>query len=110
MRLMSTLMHDLLERDDQLSRLLRDHDHDPGIEAYRHAVHVAGAGRAGAAAAPVAEHHLAVLLLLGELDHSMIDSVDEVRADVFPRPATESGTGQRWRQLTSAAGSGRGRV
>ncbi len=56
MHLLWTLMHDLIERDDRLARLLREHD-EPGIRAVGD---VARAGRAGAPAAPVAEDHLAV--------------------------------------------------
>ena len=81
MHLMWTLMHDLLERDDRLARLLRDHD-EPGIRAY---------GQSVMWPVQVVQELLRhrslnttwlYLYYLGELDHSVIDSVDEL-ADVF---------------------------
>jgi len=81
MHLMWTLMHDLLERDDRLARLLRDHD-EPGIRAY---------GQSVMWPVQVVQELLRhrslnttwlYLYYLGELDHSVIDSVNEL-ADVF---------------------------
>jgi len=81
MHLMWTLMHDLIERDDRLARLLRDHD-EPGIRAY---------GQAVMWPVQVVQElmrHRSLkttwlyLYHLGELDHSVIASVDDL-ADVF---------------------------
>jgi integrase len=81
MHLLWTLMHDLVERDDRLARLLRDHD-EPGIRAY---------GQSVMWPVQVVQEllrHRSVkttwlyLYHLGELDHSVIDSVDDL-ADVF---------------------------
>lgn len=81
MHLMWTLMHDLIERDDRLARLLRDHD-EPGIRAY---------GQAVMWPVQVVQElmrHRSLkttwlyLYHLGELDHSVISSVDDL-ADVF---------------------------
>ncbi|MGH9190128.1 MAG: tyrosine-type recombinase/integrase [Acidimicrobiales bacterium] len=81
MHLMWTLMHDLVERDDRLARLLRDHD-EPGIRAY---------GQAVMWPVQVVQElmrHRSLkttwlyLYHLGELDHSVISSVDDL-ADVF---------------------------
>lgn len=81
MHLMWTLMHDLIERDDRLARLLRDHD-EPGIRAY---------GQAVMWPVQVVQElmrHRSLkttwlyLYHLGELDHSVISSVDDL-AEVF---------------------------
>lgn len=81
MHLMWTLMHDLLERDARLSRLLRDHD-EPGIRAY---------GQAVMWPVQVVQElmrHRSLkttwlyLYHLGEVDHSVIASVDDL-AEVF---------------------------
>ena len=81
MHLMWTLMHDLVERDDRLARLLRDHD-EAGVRAY---------GQSVMWPVQVVQELLRhrslkttwlYLYHLGELDHSVIDSVDDL-ADVF---------------------------
>ena len=81
MHLMWTLMHDLIERDDRLARLLRDHD-EPGIRAY---------GQAVMWPVQVVQElmrHRSLkttwlyLYHLGELDHSVISSVDDL-AEAF---------------------------
>jgi integrase len=81
MHLLWTLMHDLVERDDRLARLLRNRD-EPGIRAY---------GQSVMWPVQVVQELLRhrslkttwlYLYHLGELDHSVIDSVDEL-ADVF---------------------------
>ncbi len=81
MHLLWTLMHDLVERDDRLARLLRDHD-EPGIRAY---------GQSVMWPVQVVQELLRhrslkttwlYLYHLGELDHSVIDSADDL-ADVF---------------------------
>jgi integrase len=81
MHLMWTLMHDLIERDDRLARLLREHD-EPGIRAY---------GQSVMWPVQVVQElmrHRSLkttwlyLYHLGELDHSVISSVDDL-AEVF---------------------------
>lgn len=81
MHLMWTLMHDLIERDDRLARLLREHD-EPGVRAY---------GQAVMWPVQVVQElmrHRSLkttwlyLYHLGELDHSVISSVDDL-AEVF---------------------------
>jgi len=81
MHLMWTLMHDLIERDNRLTRLLREHD-EPGLRAY---------GQSVMWPVQVVQElmrHRSLrttwlyLYHLGELDHSVITSVDDL-AEVF---------------------------
>ena len=81
MHLMWTLMHDLIERDNRLTRLLREHD-EPGLRAY---------GQSVMWPVQVVQElmrHRSLrttwlyLYHLGELDHSVIASVDDL-AEVF---------------------------
>lgn len=81
MHLMWTLMHDLIERDDRLARLLREHD-EPGIRAYGQAVMWPVQAVGELMRHRSLRNTWLYLFHLGELDHSVISSVDGL-AEVF---------------------------
>lgn len=87
MHLLWTLMHDLLDRDARLTKLLREHN-EPGIRAYGHAIMWPVQTVQELLRHRSLKTSWLYLYRLGELDHSVMTSVNDL-ADVFTALAGE---------------------